>query len=144
MMVHQRTFLPTTSLPCTVLMIITAPTLFSSDGSPGSCNGAQSRPRVFTLGVCHLSCLDISMPLPGNQVLLLEDSCSAEGPFSGDSLHPGCTLALDRACAVKYTALAATILLKYCYSIHILAPTFCNMRVRWAFLSKEFWSSSRL
>ena len=127
MFVPQRSFLPTISMLCKVLMTINVPTLFSRDGNPGSGQGAQRRPRVFTFGVCHLSCLDISMPLPGNQVLLLEDSCCAEGPFSGDSLHPGCTPALDRACAVEYTGLVGTILVTCCYSRHILAPTLCHM-----------------
>ena len=66
-------------------MIIKAPTILSCDGNPGSSNGAQSRPRVFTFGYVTLSCLDISMPFPGNQALLLEDICCADGPLGGDT-----------------------------------------------------------
>ena len=46
--------------------------------------------------------------------------------------------ALDRACAVKYTALVGTILVKCCYSMYILVSTLYHIRVRWAFLTMEF------
>ena len=106
------------------------------------------------LGTSLCYAWDMSMPLAGNTGLLREDICVPEGPpffffhrepFKwGKYVYSGLKLVLDRDCAVEYTALLGTIFVKCCYSRHILAPIFFHMRVRWALLSKEFWSSSHL
>ena len=101
-------------------------------------NGFRAEQDFSLLGMSLSHAWDISMPLatqgiiPGRHLL-------CRGPFKWRHyLHPEFPLALDRACAVKYTALVGTILVKCCYSMYILVSTLYHIRVRWAFLTMEF------
>ena len=101
-------------------------------------NGLRAEQDFSLLGMSLSHAWDISMPLatqgiiPGRHLL-------CRGPSKWRHyLHPEFPLALDRACAVKYTALVGTILIKCCYSIYILVSTLYHIRVRWAFLTMEF------